>query len=118
MSATHCASAHIERRTGDAFHTQRLCSYSGAGDVHNGVNRAHLMEVNFFNIGIVDLGLRRSQHFKDPGRSPFGSPCDCSSANNLPDFLQPAMTVRMRVVMLMAMLMPMRVAVLMIMAVL
>ena len=52
------------------------------------------MKMDFLNVGIVNFGFRRAQGFKDPDCPIFCRLADACGLNDLADFFQPAMRVR------------------------
>ena len=75
------------------------------------------MKMNFLNVGIVNFSFRRSQCFKDPDCPIFCLLADACGLNDLANFFQPAMSVRVLRSMFMLLAMRMLVAVLVRMAV-
>jgi hypothetical protein len=76
MRANHRSTADVQRRTDPFIHAQRLGAYRSAYDVDNRVNRTDFVEMDFFNVRIVNFGFRRSQGFKG-----FDSPILCRLAD-------------------------------------
>src|SRR5882724_13390055 len=62
------------------------------------------MELDLLYVGIVYFGFRRSQSFKNPDRAVLRRLADACGANDLADFFQPAMRMRMARLMFMRVL--------------
>src|SRR5258708_1536335 len=109
MSAFPHAAAPVQGRTDDLVHAQGFRADRRAGDIHNSINRAHFMEVDLLDVGVVNLGLRRSLGLKNPDGALLGGLADSSRIDDLPDLLQAAlmrMRVRMRILMILGIRMP------------
>src|SRR5947209_7746183 len=96
VSAFDCSSAYVQGRADDLVYSERLCAYCRAGNVHNGINCAYLMEVDLLYISVMDFGLCRTQHFKNPDGLLLGRFADGGFTDDLPNFLQAAMMVLVR----------------------
>ena len=69
MLALDGAAADVEGRGEPAIDAENLCSGGGADDVDDGVDRADLVEVDFFDGDGMDGGFGFAQELKGARRS-------------------------------------------------
>jgi len=68
MRAFHGAPADVQRGAHNLIYSQRLGSNRGADDVHHRVHRPNFVEVHLLNVGVMNLGFRRTQRLEDSNR--------------------------------------------------
>ena len=60
MRAHHTSAAHIQRRAHPFINAQCLGSHSRTDNVDDRVNRAHFVEMNFLDVGVMYLRFSRA----------------------------------------------------------
>ena len=91
VRALDCAAADVERGTNPLINAQGEAADGRAHNVHDCIDGAHFVEVNFLHVGVVDLGLSLAQRLEDGQGAFLGCRCDARTSNNLLDLLQTAM---------------------------
>ena len=64
MGAVDHAAAYVEGGTEPLVDLQRVDACAGGNDVDDCVDRAYFVEVNFFDVDVVDFGFAGSEEFE------------------------------------------------------
>ena len=88
VRALHRPAAHIQRRTDDLIHAQRLGPNRRADDIHDRIHRADFVKMHGLDRSIVNLRLRRAQRLENRDRSLLRSFRDRSRRNDLANLRQ------------------------------
>jgi len=72
MRAFHRATTDIEARANYLVYTESFGPHSSANNIHDGINRTDLVEVNGLHRHIMNLRLSRAEGVKDRDRSILG----------------------------------------------
>ena len=65
MSAVNCSAANIQRRADEFIDAQALSSNGGTDDIHNRINRANFVEMDFLERDVVNLCLSRTEFLEN-----------------------------------------------------
>ena len=88
VHALHCSPPHVQGRADNFIYAQRFRSNRCANDVYHRVYCAHFMEVDFFDVAVVDLGFSGSQRLEDSNCCLLCTFADTCLTNNLADLFQ------------------------------
>ncbi len=87
MRAGDRAAADVQRRADPFIDAQCFCGHGGANDIDDGIDSSDLVEMDLFDVAVVNFGFSRAQSFKDSDGPSLSGCADGRAVDDLANLL-------------------------------